>query len=272
MHGKSKTIPVLSEGSDHPIVTALSQPVLMTETLEIRRRMDKLTGPLGVRLVMALTSAIEDRTFGPGQPLPSEREFANELGVSRSTLRQSLEQLAKDGYVATRAGAGTVIANRIFKPVTRLTGFTDDMMSRGLKPTSRILELKVMPVPPDMSFRTGLPFGTQVMMLTRLRQVDDEVMGLDRSVFPLQAVGADFDGTGSLYARMDAMGGRPRRIMQSLKAAEAPADIAQHLGIKPGAAVLAIHRIGYAPAGNVIEDAMSWYRGDRYEYIAEITE
>jgi GntR family transcriptional regulator len=68
------------------------------------------------------------------------------------------------------------------------------------------------------------------------------------------------------------MGGRPRRIMQSLKAAEAPADIAGHLGVKPSAAVLAIHRIGYGAAGNVIEDAMSWYRGDRYEYIAEITE
>jgi GntR family transcriptional regulator len=246
--------------------------MIMTETQEIRRRMDSLTGPLGVRLVMAMTSAIEDRTLGPGRPLPPERDFASELGVSRSTLRQGLEQLAKDGYVATRPGAGTFIANRIFKPITRLTGFTDDMLSRGLKPSSRILELKVMPVPPDISFRTGLPFGTQVMMLTRLRQVDDDVMGLDRSIFPLQAVGADYDGSGSLYARMDALGGRPRRIMQSLKATEAPADIAGHLGVKPGAAVLAIHRIGYGAAGNVLEDALSWYRGDRYEYIAEITE
>jgi GntR family transcriptional regulator len=244
----------------------------MTHIKEIRRRMDSLTGPLGVRLVMAMTSAIEDRTLVPGQPLPPEREFAIELGVSRSTLRQSIEQLARDGYVATRAGAGTFIANRIFKPIIRLTGFTDDMLSRGLQPSSRIQELRVMPVPPDISFRTGLPFGTQVMVLTRLRQVGDDVMGLDRSIFPLQAVGADYDGTGSLYARMDEMGGRPRRIMQSLKATEAPADIAEHLGIRLGAAVLAIHRIGYSAAGNVLEDVMSWYRGDRYEYIAEITE
>lgn len=243
----------------------------MTETQEIRRRMDRLTGPLGVRLIMAMTSAIEDRTFGPGQPLPAERDFAAGLGVSRSTLRQSLDQLAKDGYVATRAGAGTFIAQRILKPITRLTGFTDDMLSRGLKPSSRILECKLMPVPPEVSFRTGLPLGSEVMMLTRLRQADDEVMGYDRSIFPVQAVGADFDGTGSLYARMDAQGGRPRRILQSLKAAEAPADIARHLGVKPGAAVLVIHRIGYGVQGNALEDAMSWYRGDRYEYIAEIT-
>lgn len=243
----------------------------MTETQEIRRRMDRLTGPLGVRLIMAMTSAIEDRTFGPGQPLPAERDFAAGLGVSRSTLRQSLEQLARDGYVATRPGAGTFIAQRILKPITRLTGFTDDMLSRGLKPSSRILECKLMPVPPEVSFRTGLPLGSEVMMLTRLRQADDEVMGYDRSIFPVQAVGADFDGTGSLYARMDAQGGRPRRILQSLKAAEAPADIARHLGVRPGAAVLAIHRIGYGVQGNALEDAMSWYRGDRYEYIAEIT-
>lgn len=243
----------------------------MTETQEIRRRMDRLTGPLGIRLVMAMTSAIEDRTFGPGQPLPPERDFAAGLGVSRSTLRQSLEQLAGEGYVATRPGAGTFIANRIFKPITRLTGFTDDMLSRGLKPASRILECRKMPVPPDISFRTGLSLGTEVMVLTRLRQVDDEVMGYDRSIFPVSAVGADFDGTGSLYARMDAVGGRPRRILQSLKAAGAPEDIAYHLGVKPGAAVLEIHRVGYGTQGNALEDAMSWYRGDRYEYIAEIT-
>lgn len=243
----------------------------MTETQEIRRRMDRLTGPLGVRLVMAMTSAIEDRTFGPGQPLPAEREFAADLGVSRSTLRQSLEQLSRDGYVATRAGAGTFIANRIFKPITRLTGFTDDMLSRGLRPTSCILECRTMPVPPDISFRTGLPLGTPMMVLARLRQVDDEVLGYDRSIFPVHAVGAGYDGSGSLYARMDAQGGRPRRILQSLKAAEAPEDIARHLGVRPGAAVLLIHRIGYGPQGNALEDAMSWYRGDRYEYIAEIT-
>lgn len=243
----------------------------MTETQEIRRRMDQLTGPLGIRLVLAMTAAIEDRTLVPGRPLPAERDFAAGLGVSRSTLRQSLEQLAKDGYVATRPGAGTFIAQRILKPITRLTGFTDDMLSRGLKPSSRILECKRMPVPPEVSFRTGLPLGTEMMMLTRLRQADDEVMGYDRSLFPVQAVGADFDGTGSLYARMDAQGGRPRRILQSLKAAGAPEDIARHLGIKPGTAVLAIHRIGYGVQGNALEDAMSWYRGDRYEYIAEIT-
>jgi DNA-binding GntR family transcriptional regulator len=40
---------------------------------------------------------------------------------------------------------------------------------------------------------------------------------------------------------------------------------------KAGAAALVIHRIGYGASGNALEDAMSWYRGDRYEYIAEIT-
>ncbi len=150
----------------------------MTETQEIRRRMDNLSGPLGIRLVMAMTSAIEDRTLSPGVPLPPEREFAAGLGISRSTLRQSLEQLAKDGYVATRPGAGTFIAHRILKPVTRLTGFTDDMLSRGLKPSSRILECRKMPVPPDVSFRTGLPLGTEVMLLARLRQIGDDVMGM----------------------------------------------------------------------------------------------
>ena len=69
---------------------------------------------------------------------------------------------------------------------------------------------------------------------------------------------------------MDARNARPRRVLQSLKAIEASDEIAGHLGIHPGAAVLEISQLGYGESGAVVEDATSWYRGDRYKYVGEI--
>ena len=71
-------------------------------------------------------------------------------------------------------------------------------------------------------------------------------------------------------AALDAHQARPRRILQSLKATEATDEIARHLQIRPGAAVLEITQLGYDVDGGLVEDAISWYRGDRYKYVGEI--
>ena len=144
------------------------------------------------------------------------------------------------------------------------------MQLRGLLPTSKVLERSIGPVDPDAAFRTGLPLGTPMLTLVRLRIAGGDALSYERAVVPVDAVGEDYDGSGSLYDRMDAREARPRRILQSLKAAEADHEIAEHLGIREGAAVLEISQLGYSAAGAVVEDAISWYRGDRYKYVGEI--
>jgi GntR family transcriptional regulator len=236
----------------------------------VRERMQRQHGPLGERLRNALTDALESGIIAPGESLPSEREMAERLDVSRSTLRQGLRELAQLGLVATRPGAGTVVLGRIHKALSRLSGFSEDMQLRGLLPSSQVLQCSIAPVDPDAAFRTGLPLGTPVLTLVRLRFAGGEPIAYERSIVPVDAVGADYDGSGSLYERMDARGSRPRRVLQSLQATEANDEIAGHLGVRPGAAVLEITQLGYGEAGTVVEDAVSWYRGDRYKYVGEI--
>jgi GntR family transcriptional regulator len=69
---------------------------------------------------------------------------------------------------------------------------------------------------------------------------------------------------------MDARDARPKRVLQGLQATEADEELARHLGIRPGAAILEISQLGYGENGTVVEDATSWYRGDRYKYVGEI--
>lgn len=236
----------------------------------LRDRIDRQHGPLGERLRLALGEVIDLGIIQPGESLPPEREMAERLDLSRSTLRQALKDLAQMGIVASRHGAGTMVLGRVPKSLSRLSGFTEDMQLRGLLPSSRVLERTIATVDAETAFRTGLPLGSPILILVRLRLAGGEPMSVERATVPLEAVGPNYDGSGSLYERMDARKARPRRILQSLKAMEADPVLAQQLGIATGAAVLEITQLGYAEDGRVVEDAVSWYRGDRYKYVGEI--
>lgn len=236
----------------------------------LENRLGTQHGPLANRLVSAMASVLEDGGIEAGGALPSERELSSRLDVSRATVRQALKALGERGLITTRPGAGTVVTGRIPKALSHLSGFSEDMRLRGLVPSSRILELGVGEIPADTAFRTGLPLGTRVLTLVRLRLAGGEALSYERAVVPVTAVGEDYDGTGSLYERMDQRSARPRRILQSLKAVEASDEIAGLLSIRPGSAMLEIAQVGYAEDGQAVEDALSVYRGDRYQYVGEI--
>lgn len=227
-------------------------------------------GPLGLRLRTALATAINSGSLPADRPLPAERDLATQLKVSRSTLRTCLKELADMGLVFRRPGAGTVIAGSIPKALSHLSGFTEDVRARGLVPTSDILEFRRGPISPDTAVRTGLSLGAQVLTLVRLRRANGEALSYEVVVVPVVAVRAEWDGQGSLYSEMDHCGTRPRRMLQTLEAVSAPKHIETLLGIAPGAPVLRIAQVGYGPDGRAVEDATSWYRGDRYKYVGEL--
>src|SRR5262245_17629787 len=89
----------------------------------VLEQMKQQHGPLGERLRHALSAVLDTGVIAPGESLPAEREMAARLDVSRSTLRQGLKDLAQQGIVATRPGAGTVVVGRIPKALSRLSGF-----------------------------------------------------------------------------------------------------------------------------------------------------
>lgn len=236
----------------------------------VSERLRAQAGPLSLRLKTAIALSIRDGSLPPNRALPSERDMAEALGVSRSTLRSCLKDLADEGLVQTRHGSGTVVVGQIPKALSRHSGFTEDARARGLVPSSDILSLSFGPAGPDTALRTGMPLGSQVMTLIRLRRANGEALSYESVTVPVWAVGEDFDGKGSLYDRMDAFGTRPRRMLQTLEAVAAPDEIAQSLGIADGAPILRIAQVGYGADGKAVEDSISWYRGDRYKYVGEL--
>jgi GntR family transcriptional regulator len=95
-------------------------------------------------------------------------------------------------------------------------------------------------------------------------------MALEYSTIPGFGLdGVDVVGA-SLYAALEAAGNRPVRALQRLRAVLFNAEQAKLLGIEAGAPGLYIERRGFLDDGRVIEATQSWYRGDAYDFVAEL--
>jgi GntR family transcriptional regulator len=227
-------------------------------------------GPLYRRLEEALRGALRDQVLRPNEALPAERDLAADLSVSRITLRKALDTLVHEGLLIRRQGAGTFVAGRVEKQFAKLSSFSEDMAARGRSVRSQWIGRNAGAVSPDESLTLGLSPGTPVYRFQRIRFADDVAMALEHSTIP----GFGLDGIenigASLYAALEETGMRPVRALQRLRAVLFDDAQAALLGIEPGSPGLYIERRGFLADGRVIEATQSWYRGDAYDFVAEL--
>lgn len=74
----------------------------------VARIADVIAGDLEARIL--------EGSLKPGDRLPSERDLAAELGVSRPSLREAIQRLVSKGLLVTRQGGGTVVTDRLEAP------------------------------------------------------------------------------------------------------------------------------------------------------------
>ena len=70
---------------------------------------------LADHVVEKLLALVQDRGLQPGQKLPAERQLAEELGVSRTSVREAIQKLTSQGVLSARRGDGTYV-QQIHKP------------------------------------------------------------------------------------------------------------------------------------------------------------
>jgi GntR family transcriptional regulator len=227
-------------------------------------------GPLYQRLEEGLRHAIESGGLKPQQALPSERDLAEDFAVSRITVRKALEGLVGSGLLVRRQGAGTFVAGRVEKSFSKLTSFSEDMAARGRTSRSEWVTRAEGAVTPDESLMLGLSPGTAVYRFHRIRFADDFAMALEYSTIPGFALPNADVVAGSLYEALNAVGNRPVRALQRLRAVLFDAQQAKLLGLDAGAPGLLIERRGFLEDGRAVEMTQSWYRGDAYDFVAEL--
>lgn len=227
-------------------------------------------GPRYQRLAASLASLIESGELRGGAALPSERDLARTSGYSRVTVRKAIDELCRQRIVSRRHGAGSFVARQIDQPLSVLLGFTEDMRRRGARASSRLLRSDVSAANPADTLKLGLSPAEQVLNLRRVRLSDGEPLAIEHAVVPASAIDAERMGE-SLYDALRATGNMPVRALQRLHAGIATPEEARLLGIAAGSPVLRIERRSFLANGRAIEITTSTYRGDRYDFIAELT-
>lgn len=227
--------------------------------------------PLYRQLQQKLRHAIEESLLNPEEPLPAERDLASAYSISRITVRKALQGLVEEGLLHRRQGSGTFIAKRVEKVFSQLASFSEEMKARGQTPSSKWLQRIESRITADEVMNYGLSPGLKVYRFDRVRYADADPMAIEHSIIPafcLSSVGVVGD---SLYNALDEAGYRPTRALQRLRAILFDAQQAALLGVKEKDAGLLVERRGFLADGRIVEVSRTFYRGDTYDFVAELT-
>ena len=227
--------------------------------------------PLYQQLQRAIREAIDNRLLSPDDALPAERQIASELAVSRITVRKAIDGLVEEGLLVRRQGSGNFVATRIEKNFAKLTSFSEDMRARGRTPRSEWLKRTQGSVTPEESLALRLSPGAPVLRFHRIRFADDAPMSLEYTTISANALPGLEAVESSLYEALEQAGNRPVRALQRLRALLLNPEQAKLLHARPNDAGLLVERVGYLRNGEAIEFSQSYYRGDTYDFVAELS-
>jgi len=227
--------------------------------------------PLYIQLKEILLEKIRQHNWQPGELIPSETALEDIYGLSRITNRQALSELVNEGYLNRQRGRGTFVTTPKFThdPAKRLT-LTDTMLEQGVTPGWRVLRSSWLEASREIGEKLGLPAGSQVFCLERLRLADDKAIGyhvafLPETIHP-HIETTHFDEGGSLHYLCSVPGIGSSKADRILEALRADDDIAGKLGIAVGSPILRIQRSILAHDGRPLEFMQASYRGDRFKY------
>ena len=229
------------------------------------------------QLKMYITTEIESGNWTPEQKLPSETEFCERFGISRTVVRQAIKELQNEGYLSTEKGKGTFIASPKITEgfVQSLTGFYEEMVKRGYSVSTHILKQELTPASRTVAEALEVEVHTPVIMLSRLRKLNGEPSVYVTTYLPeglcSELLAADLENK-SLYAFLEKCGcglmiHKGRRYISVSLANEYEASL---LHIEVGSPLIGLDSVTYLKDGRPLEYFHALHRGDRTRFEVEL--
>ena len=233
---------------------------------------------LSYQLKQILEEMVSSEKYKIGDPFPTERDIAEQFGVSRITVREAIGHLVYQGILRREQGRGTFVAQpKAYERINELISYTQDMRNRGMKPSSKVLALKLER--PSWEIMNSLRLGEsdKVIKLARLRLADKEPMTiqttyLSYNVCP-EVYEKEFDWTTqSLNLVLKDLGFEVMSAVQRISADTANDLEAELLEIPSGSPLLIGEQISYLSNDRPIETLKSIYRADRYDIVVNLNQ
>jgi GntR family transcriptional regulator len=217
---------------------------------------------------------ISDGDLGPDGRLPTERELAAQLGVSRTTVRQVLDRLEHSGSVHRRRGRGGgtfASRRRVDIDFGYLAGIPAYLRAQGFRPGAHVVSARILPADQATADALNLAGDALVYEVVRVRLADEVRISLEHVRIPVclapDLLAQPLDD--SIYELLrDRYGVECAKAVERMVAVLADDDQSSLLGIKVGDPLMAIERVTYDVEGKPVEYSTDLFRGDRTRVIA----
>ncbi|WP_339179977.1 GntR family transcriptional regulator [Oceanobacillus sp. FSL W7-1293] len=227
--------------------------------------------PLHVQLKQKIEQNIYNDRYT--YKIPSERELMGEYYVSRSTVRQSIQQLVLEGILMKKPGKGTFVAvSTINDWLGSLSSTSENMEKMGMTPGAKLITSQEIELFGRLKEVTGLE---KAHHFKRIRFANDIPMGIERHYYPvslgkkLAQFNLDQEAFYELLERELKV--KTFQAEQEIRAGISMASDSELLHIPEGSSIMIAERKITDKNGGFVEFERAFYRADMYSFKIKLS-
>ncbi len=227
-----------------------------------------MTGGRTIQVAERLRSAMARGRLVPGERLPPEPELAEELEVSRGTLREAMRALVEEGYLRRLPGAGTYVTDRplMRNNLERNFGVTRLIETFGLEAGTLERTLTTEPADEEIAAALAIEPGDPVQALRRVRTAAGEPVVYSVDHWSAALLDADPLGDAdSIYQSLSDRGLEVHHGVAKLRPFAADAELAARLRTARGALLMEIWQVDYTENDQPLFASREYHLADAFE-------
>lgn len=233
--------------------------------------------PLHYQITQELRKRLEVGEWEAGELFPTDKQLMEKYDVSSTTVRRSIYELVKEGWLSRKPGKGTFVREKMVETLQGLTGFFEEIEKRGFKPSAKVTKIGVEKITEEtLELIPNLKeFGAseQLYLVEKVQMMNELPVVFVRSYWPVD-VGRSFEEYDLAIKGMYDIVQKDLNIIleeaeQEIFAAVADEEEAKLLDMEVGEPILKMIRSTYS-RGRLMEVSLNSYRGDRYSYRVQM--
>lgn len=229
--------------------------------------------PLHLQVENLVRELIDKPSYQKGKLLPKEVEMANQLGISRNTVRQAISKLVIEGLLERKKGVGTKVAHQnISTQLQSWMSFTQEMNRKGIAFINYEIKVEKVKATSEVAAALEIKENTEIIKLSRLRgDIDGPFVYFVSWLHPRIGLTEEEDFTRPLYEIIE----KDHSIIvdlsrEEIKAISANSEVSTKLLVSEKDPILERIRKVYDPGKRPIEYCTGYYRADKFSYSIDI--